>query len=280
MKPRSFIFFMANLRVRRAKSEKLTPVELTLMMVKAEIDQLRERRARAKSFVRVMGEDATELTYPDSFDKGLLTAVEGICFDPAKGESVVGINDYVATSMHLQLTAVFSGPPGVGKTPLAEAIAARFARMYQAGEGECYIVTSTPDSLRLLSDEDLLTEGVPIILEELEAKDKSHARPLTANAMKHLCGVKDGGVMSARYRDFALNRRQPRMICCNGTMQQWLDGITFDERDRDALRKRIVFFHVPTNLVTQTTERDYAAELKSFYDAGIARLDAKLDGPL
>jgi hypothetical protein len=241
---------------------------------------LRERRARAKSFVRVIGEDATELTYPDSFDSKLLTAVEGICFDPVTGDHPVGINDYVTTSMHLQLTAVISGPPGVGKTPLAEAIAARFAQMYQQGEGECYIVTSTPDSLRLLADEDLLAEGVPIILEELEAKDKSHARPLTANAMKHLRGVKDGGVMSARYRDFALNRRQPRMICCNGTMAQWLDGITTDERDRDALRKRIVFFHVPTNLVTHKTETDYAAELTSFYDAGIARLKAKLAKPI
>jgi hypothetical protein len=116
--------------------------------------------------------------------------------------------------MHLRLTAVFCGPPGVGKPPLAAAIALRLARMYQQGGDETYVVTSTPDSLRMLADEDLLQPGIPIIFEELEGRDrKSHAKPLTANMMKHLCGIVDGGCISARYRDFTLTQRQPRMIC-------------------------------------------------------------------
>ena len=187
---------------------------------------------------------------------------------------------YVVTNLHLKVTAVLCGPREVGKSPLVEATAARFARMYQEKD-EFYIVTSTPDSLRLLADEDLLVEGVPIIFEELEGKDnKSHARPLTANAMKHLCGVKDGGVMSARYRDFALNRKQPRMITTNSDPAQWLNDITMEGRDQDALKKRIVFFNICEPLITDASNGDLNTDLQAFVDEGHARLARKLSSPM
>jgi hypothetical protein len=179
--------------------------------------------------------------------------------------------------MHLQLTAVFCGPPEVGKSPLAAAIALRLARMYQDGDDEAYVVTSTPDSLRMLADEDLLRSGVPVVFEELEGKDrKSHARPLTANTMKHLCGIPDGGTVSARYRDFALQQKQPRLICVNSTPDEWLDGITTDLRDREALQKRCVFFEVSEAVLKSTAGDARDVEFGEFLAAGHARLAAKL----
>jgi hypothetical protein len=276
MKHKHFSLFCADLKVKMKRGEPLTPSERTVLIIRSDLEALRESRAKAKSFLKVMGEDGTELVYPDSFILPKLSNIEGQYKD-----RTVTINEYVTTTLHLKVTAVLHGPPEVGKTPLAEAIAARFARMYQEGEEECYIVTSTPDSLRLMADEELLAPGVPIVLEELEAKDrKSHARPLTANAMKQLCGVSDGGVMSARYRDFALNRKQPRIICCNSEPQQWLNDITMDDTDQQALKKRTIFFKVAEAVISDASNEAQHEEMTAFLDEGHKRLAAKLGAPL
>ena len=94
--------------------------------------------------------------------------------------------------------------------------------------------------------------------------------------MKHLCGVKDGGVLSARYRDFALNRKQPRMICCNSEPDEWLQHITLDERDQAALKKRIVFFAVNQAVITEHSNEAQEVDMKAFLDAGHKRLASKL----
>jgi hypothetical protein len=217
------------------------------------------------------------LVYPDSFDMQALCKIQGT----HKDRRGISINEYVTTTMHLRLTAVFCGPPEVGKSPLAAAIALRLARMYQDGDDEAYVVTSTPDSLRMLADEDLLRAGVPVIFEELEGKDrKSHARPLTANTMKHLCGIPDGGTISARYRDFAMQQKQPRLICVNATPDDWLAGITTDIRDHDALAKRCVFFEIAEPVLVSKDGDTRDVDLGEFLTAGHARLAGKLGMPL
>ena len=104
----------------------MTPVERTIMVIRSDLDALRESRARAKSFLRILGEDGTDLQYPDSFITASLAQVVG----DYKGTKVT-LNEYITTTLHMKVTAVLHGPPEVGKTPLAEAIAARFAMMYQ-----------------------------------------------------------------------------------------------------------------------------------------------------
>ena len=278
MKSREFAFFCADLKVKVKQGEELRAVENTVLVIRTDLEHLRDNRARARSFVRVLGEDGIDLTFPESFIASRLGAIKGTMRDVGAGKDrPCSIYAYVNSPLHLKLTAILWGPPEVGKSPLAEAMAARFAQMYQDGDEENYIVTSTPDSLRLLADEDMLVEGVPIIFEELENKDrKSHARPLTANAMKHLCGVKDGGVMSARYRDFALSRKQPRIICVNSCPQDWLDAITDDARDQEALRKRVIFFEVAEPVITSSSNDSLEIELSSFFNDGFTRLESKL----
>ena len=277
MKTKPFCFLCADLKIKVKNGEDLSSVEQTILVVRSDLEHLRESRARAKSFVRVLGEDGTELVFPDSFITPVLGDVKGTYRDMASGRDFTcGLHTFANTSMHLQRTAVLYGPPDCGKTPLAEALAARWAEMYQPGSGEYYIVTSTPDSLRLMADEDLLAPGVPIIFEELEAKDrKAHARPLTANVMKHLCGVRDGGVVSARYRDFALHRKQPRIICCNSDPQDWLDAITDNERDQLALRKRVVFFELTRPVISTESDDTLGLDLQHFLNEGHTRLAAK-----
>ena len=147
---------------------------------------------------------------------------------------------------------------------------------------EYYIITSTPDSLKRLAEEGMMREGIPIVFDELDADDKKqHRGKLTANFMKQLTGVKDGGVLGARYQDFALHKNQPRMINSNAeSMDKWLDGITSKPEDRLALRKRIAFFHVPQSVIPVSANETYDQELEAYANAGSMRLARKLKRPL
>jgi hypothetical protein len=273
LRPRQFAFMCADLKLKVKQEKVLSPVERTILVIRSDLEALRESRARAKSFLRVHNEDATDLVYPDSFDLLALSKIQGT----HKDRTGISINEYVTTTMHLRLTAVLCGPPEVGKSPLAAAIALRLARMYQDGDDEAYVVTSTPDSLRMLADEDLLRAGVPVIFEELEAKDrKSHARPLTANVMKHLCGVTDTGCISARYRDFVIHQKQPRLICCNSSPDDWLAAITEDARDKAAIEKRCIFFEFEAPVLVATAGDARDVEYEDFLAAGHSRLALKL----
>jgi hypothetical protein len=133
----------------------------------------------------------------------------------------------------------------------------------------------------MLADEDLLRAGVPVIFEELEGKDRrSHARPLTANTMKHLCGIPDGGCISARYRDFAMQQKQPRMICVNSTPEAWLNGITEDVRDQAALEKRCIFFEVAEPVLVSAVGDAQNVEFEAFLSEGHQRLAQKTRAPM
>ncbi len=127
-----------------------------------------------------------------------------------------------------------------------------------------------------------MREGIPIVFDELDADDKKqHRGKLTANFMKQLTGVKDGGVLGARYQDFALHKNQPRMINSNAeSMDKWLDGITSKPEDRLALRKRIAFFHVPQSVIPASANETYDQELEAYANAGSMRLARKLKRPL
>ena len=276
MRPRQFCMYCADLKIRVKCGDELNPIENTVLTVRSDLEHMRDSRARAKSFIRLLGEDATDLIFPDSFISTAIGDVKGSYRDVVSGRDVTcSLATFTTTTLHLVRTAVLCGPPDCGKTPLAESMAARFAEMYQVS-GEYYVVTSTPDSLRILADEELLAPGVPVIMEELEAKDrKSHARPLTANVMKHLCGVRDGGVLSARYRDFAFHRKQPRIICCNSDPESWLSDITMDKKDQLAIRKRTVFFEINTPVISAASDDGLNVELQAFLAEGVQRLAEK-----
>ena len=276
MKPRQFCLYCADLKIRVKCGDELSAIENTVLKVRSDLEHMRDSRARAKSFIRLLGEDATDLIFPDSFISTAIGDVKGSYRDVVSGRDVTcSLATFTTTTLHLVRTAVLCGPPDCGKTPLAESMAARFAEMYQVS-GEYYVVTSTPDSLRILADEELLAPGVPVIMEELEAKDrKSHARPLTANVMKHLCGVRDGGVLSARYRDFAFHRKQPRIICCNSDPESWLSDITMDKKDQLAIRKRTVFFEINTPVISAASDDGLNVELQAFLAEGVQRLAEK-----
>jgi hypothetical protein len=169
----------------------------------------------------------------------------------------------------------------LGKTPLCEALAARFAMAYQESN-EYFVTTGTPDSLRRVAEEGLLVQGVPVVLDEVDPGDaKQHRARLSGNFLKQLTGVKAGGVIGARYQDIALAPRSPRMITSNAvSAQQWLDGVAGSEADILAIRKRLVIFTVRLPLVPAATSATEAFEIDAAAAAGSMRLARKLGRPL
>jgi hypothetical protein len=263
------------------KESKMTALERTVLLLAADLGELRHKRSCAKPFVRYLGETATRLVYPDAFQH--LGDIVGQRYDEMQKRVVeCGLADYVNTSLHCKCTALFMGGAGLGKSPLAEALAARFSMAYQPAR-EYYVVTSTPDSLKRLAEESLLVDGVPIVFEELDGGDKSMHRGarLSANFFKQLLGVSDIGVVGARYSDFAIGRRQPRLVSSNAEdAETWLEKITSDPTDQLALRKRIVFFTVKRSVIPQSTAMDRVDDMDTYVQEGHLRLARKLGQPL
>jgi hypothetical protein len=169
----------------------------------------------------------------------------------------------------------------MGKTPLCEALAARFALAYQE-RNEYFVSTGTPDSLRRVAEEGLLVPGVPVVLDEVDPGDqKQHRGKLSGNFLKQLTGVKSGGVIGARYQDIALAPRSPRMITSNATSAaEWFSGVSGSEADVLAIRKRLAVFTVSRPLVPVSTTASEALEIEAAAAAGSMRLARKLGRPM
>jgi hypothetical protein len=280
---REWTLRLVDLKIKAAASKDgdtaLTPIERTILLAKTELNEMRLKRAAAKGFIRYLEAGGT-MTWPDSFQN--LPHVEGVIWDEVEQKDVaVTIVQYATTGLHFRAAALFIGAPGLGKTPLCEALAARFALAYQESN-EYFVTTGTPDSLRRVAEEGLLVQGVPVVLDEIDPGDaKQHRSRLSGNFLKQLTGVKSGGVIGARYQDIALAPRSPRMITSNAvSAQQWLDGVAGSEADILAIRKRLVIFTVKRPLVPAAASATELFEIEAETAAGNMRLARKLGRPM
>jgi hypothetical protein len=280
---KEFTMMSINLKIKAAASKDgdgaLTPVERTILLAKAELNDMRLKRAAAKGFVRHL-EAGTTLVWPDSFQN--LPHVDGVLWDETTQQDVpITVTQFATTGLHFRVAALFIGPPGMGKTPLCEALAARFALAYQE-RNEYFVSTGTPDSLRRVAEEGLLVPGVPVVLDEVDPGDqKQHRGKLSGNFLKQLTGVKSGGVIGARYQDIALAPRSPRMITSNASSAaEWFSGVSGSEADVLAIRKRLAVFTVSRPLVPVSTTATEALEIEAAAAAGSMRLARKLGRPM
>ena len=121
--------------------------------------------------------------------------------------------------------------------------------------------TGCVDELKAAQNE--FAERVPVVLEELGANDVSqHGRPLSANYLKNLLNVPDGGTCRVRNKNIRFRRWQPRILCINDKPEDWLRRIG-DMRDTDsaALRRRVFFAHADEALLAPAAIAARDAEL-------------------
>ena len=104
---------------------------------------------------------------------------------------------------------------------------------------------------------------VPIVFEEFGADDVSQqGRALSANYVKKLFDVPDGGQSRVRNTNIFFQKRQPRIICINDTPDDWLLRIKgLKDSDQVPLERRLFFVEADEALIAPEAIAAHKAEL-------------------
>ena len=225
------------------------------------------KRKRTEGVVFREGIDATRLAYPRDFPR--LGDKVGTTYDPRTEKDVLlPLSDYVNTRLHFEKVLVLWGKGGRGKTPAAEAIARRLAISYGSMK---YVKISAPDAMRTARDE--MERYVPVVFEDMRADDESqHGKKLTANYLKHLLNVPDGGQCRVRYAMIKFLPLQPRILCINDPPQEWLKAVgDLTDNDGVPLRKRLLFVEVDEKTVAEKAVEKHEEDLDALVCEGRRR---------
>ena len=158
----------------------------------------------------------------------------------------------------MEVVLVLWGAGGRGKTQSARCVAKHLAVGHDTLR---YISTGNVEALKIVQKE--FDERDPVILEELSADDVSqHGRGLSANYLKNLFDVPDGGACRVRNTCVLFHPRQPRILCINDKPQDWLQRIQgLKDSDQLPLERRLFFVEADEMLIVPEAVAKHEAEL-------------------
>ena len=233
-----FDFWRARLQSPRAKA---------LLAGKGEISAMRraeEKRALQRQLtsgiVYHVGTTGSKLVYPRDFPG--LPRKKGKTWDPITRKDVkLPLADYINTRMLFEKVLALWGGGGLQKTPTAAALANHLAENYGVGH---YCQASSPDALK--PAQEYFGKCVPVILEELSAADVSqHGRKMSANYLKQLFEIRDGGQCRVRNTCVCFHPLQPKIVCINDTPEDWLRAVVgHTDANNEPPKKRLFFVHI------------------------------------
>ena len=260
-------YLLAKAEAKRTTKTERTPEQNTLVITGPEINAIRaldKRDARAAEKRKIegnvvfhVGQNATPLEYPR--DIARLTTKRGRTYnEQTEKHETRPFSEYAEGPLHMEKVLVLWGKGGRGKTQSARCIAKHLA----IGHGSLkYVSTDNVDALKVAQY--VFDEYVPIVLEELRADDISqHGRRLSANYLKDLFNVLDGGQCRVRNTNIFFHPRQPRIICINDKPEDWLLCIK-DMKDSDQvpLERRLLFVEADEALIAAEAIAAHKAEL-------------------
>jgi len=134
-----------------------------------------------------------------------------------------------------------------------------------------YCKASSPDALK--PAQEYVGKCVPVILEELSAKDVSqHGRKMSANYLKQLFEIRDGGQCRVRNTCACFHPLQPKILCINDTPQDWLNLVEgVQGTDDEPLRKRLFFVHIDEPVLAVEAARAHEEDLDALVAQGKRR---------
>ena len=106
-----------------------------------------------------------------------------------------------------------STAPGLGKAPVARALAALYS---QSNGKDIFAETQTSDSLRKLTEFDLLGDGMGILLDEWRPRTEAcGAQGGGVYHVKNMLGPADSKTIEARFSDFTLGDNTGKCVTCH-----------------------------------------------------------------
>jgi hypothetical protein len=163
----------------------------------------------------------------------------------------------VVQHMIEEKTFIFCGPPEMGKTPLARAIAKLYVEA--RGEQRGFIQTSTADSLRQCFVQGLMMEGSCLVMDEWKpGKESQDAKGGLCDFIKCFTDVENPGALALRYSDIKFPSSYPRLLTSQFSKEQWMQAlITLSRDDLNAVLKRVLFMEVKESVIPSSLAKSF-----------------------
>ena len=95
---------------------------------------------------------------------------------------------------------------------------------------------------------------------------------MSANYLKHLFDVLNGGQCSVRHTFVCFQPLQPKILCINDTPEDWLKAVEGKtDADDEPLKKRLFFVHIDELVLTEQAVESHEADLDELVEQGKRR---------
>ena len=189
----------------------------------------------------------------------------------------ISVLDWLNDTYFRQFALVLHGDSNLGKTQLALSLASELALELQRDSDSVayFLKVGTVDSLRDVSDRNLMAENIPVLFDEVTVGRMRGTRPcMSLEDVKHLCEILETTTVDGRNNDISFYHNQPRRFTSNALgAHEWHRELPYRVFSDDpiirknycpdvkAVFKRVMFAEVQTCLISQAMRDEHQRNL-------------------